>query len=169
MVLHVAGGSQMEAVQLSDALQAQAETRPDVLVFVYLKKKRQRDGRTETVGEIVRRIQQELGAPAPPPQVLTVADLSVDRNMHEVTRAGRPIHLAPMEYFLLERLLVEKDRVQSEASLIESFFSNAQRRRPVNSLWVHMHRLRKKIDREGSRRLLHTIRGVGYILKTPAA
>ncbi len=168
MVLHVAGGSPLEAAQLGDALQAQAETSPDVLVFVYLREKQQRAGSTETVGQIARRIQQELRAPALAPDVLSVADLRVDRNRHEVTRGGRQIHLAPMEYLLLERLLIEKDRVQSEASLVESFFSNAQRRRPFNSLWVHMHRLRKKIDVPGSPRLFHTIRGVGYILKTPA-
>ncbi|MBC5804603.1 MAG: hypothetical protein DLM53_06380 [Candidatus Eremiobacter antarcticus] len=169
MVLHVAGGSPIDAAQLSDALQAQAETRPDVLVFVYLQQKRQRDNRSEPVGEIVRRIQRELRAPTPAPDILAVADLTIDRNRHEVTRSGRQIHLAPMEYLLLERLLVERDRVHSEASLVESFFSNAQRRRPFNSLWVHMHRLRRKIDGEGLPRLLHTIRGVGYILKTPSA
>lgn len=98
---------------------------------------------------------------------LCTGDLRMDRRRHEVTRAGHVIHLSPMEYALLEYLLVHRDRALTEELLIRSIFGETPKNGSRNTLWVHIHRLRRKIDREPSVRLIHTIKRVGYILKSP--
>ncbi len=98
---------------------------------------------------------------------LCVGDLRMDRNRYEVTRAGRPIALSPMEYSLLEFLMLHHDRAQTEQVLMNSVFHGVSKNGRFNTLWVHIHRLRKKVDRDDRVPLIHTIKGVGYILKSP--
>jgi DNA-binding response OmpR family regulator len=98
---------------------------------------------------------------------LVLGDLVLDREAREVTRGSRRIHLAPMEYALLEYLVLHPDRVFSEAHLMDAVFGGARDGRRYNTLWVHLHRLRKKVDGDVPVRLIHTIRGAGYTLRSP--
>lgn len=100
-------------------------------------------------------------------RLLVLGDLAIDPGRREVTRGSRRIHLTPREWALLEYLVFHRDHVLPEARLMKDLFSNAKAARLCNTLYVHMHRLRKKIDAECDVRLIHTIRGVGYIVRTP--
>ncbi len=124
-------------------------------------------GSTDALSAIIdqARSRAQTGSSA---QVLTCGDLKMDRDKHEVTRAGRTIQLAPMEYALLEFLLEHRDRAMTEELIMQSVFRANAKNGRFNTLWVHVHRLRRKIDRDGSVALIHTIKGVGYILKSPA-
>ena len=93
-----------------------------------------------------------------------MADLRIDRLTRHVERQGRPIDLRPREYALLEYLMQHVGRVVSKAMIVShvwdySFDSG------TNAVDVLVHRLREKIDRDFSPKLLHTVRGVGYVLK----
>jgi DNA-binding response OmpR family regulator len=100
---------------------------------------------------------------------LVLGDLVMDRDAREVTRGSRRIHLAPMEYALLEYLALHPDRVFSEAHLMDAIFGGVRDGKRYNTLWVHLHRLRKKVDGDASVRLIHTIRGAGYSLRSPSS
>jgi DNA-binding response OmpR family regulator len=96
---------------------------------------------------------------------LSADDLAMDRAARRVTVDGREIELSPKEFALLEYFLLHRDRAVSRTELAEhvwddSFDSLA------NVIDVTVHRLRKKIDGERSERLLHTLKGVGYVLKS---
>lgn len=97
---------------------------------------------------------------------LVLGDLVLDREAREVTRGSRRIHLAPMEYALLEYLVLHPDRIFSEAHLMDAIFGGPRDGRRYNTLWVHLHRLRKKVDADVPIRLIHTIRGAGYMLRS---
>ena len=96
--------------------------------------------------------------------VLRVADLALDPATREVTRAGRRITLTSREYALLEYFLRSRGRVLTRPMLAEhvwglDFDSES------NLIDVYVGYLRRKIDSGGERRLLHTVRGAGYVLK----
>ncbi len=97
-------------------------------------------------------------------EILKVADLEFDTLNHKVRRAGKEIILSGKEYALLEYLMRNKGKSVKETMIIEHVwdrnfdsFSNV-----VN---VYIHHLREKIDRGFSKKLIHTIRGVGYFIK----
>lgn len=94
---------------------------------------------------------------------LSCADLEMDLLARKVTRAGKPIDLLPREFKLLEYLLRNKNRVVTRTMLLEQVWD--YRFDPHTSLIdTHVSRLRKKVDDEASKPLLHTIRGTGYRL-----
>lgn len=94
---------------------------------------------------------------------LFCGDLEMDLLARRVTRAGKSIELLPREFKLLEYLLRNKNRVVTRTMLLEQVWD--YRFDPHTSLIdTHISRLRKKIDDEFSRPLLHTIRGTGYRL-----
>jgi DNA-binding response OmpR family regulator len=107
----------------------------------------------------VLRRRPELDAAAP----LVVADLVLDRSAHEVRRAGRPICLTAQEFALLEYLMRRAGRVSTRAEIAE--YAWRGRTCSANTLTVLIHRLRQKIDQESSSPLIHTVPGVGYVLK----
>ena len=93
-----------------------------------------------------------------------VADLWLDPATHEVRRAGEGISLTRTEYSLLERLISNAGRVVPRDMLIVSIWG----RNPEiedNTLDAFMRLLRNKIDNHGRQRLIHTVRGVGYIMR----
>jgi DNA-binding response OmpR family regulator len=98
---------------------------------------------------------------------LVLGDLVLDREARAVTRGSRHIHLAPLEYALLEYLALHPERVFSEDHLMNAIFGGARDGKRYNTLWVHLHRLRKKVDGDAPIRLIHTIRGAGYMLRAP--
>jgi DNA-binding response OmpR family regulator len=95
---------------------------------------------------------------------LQVADLVLDPAAHEVSRQGTPIALTRTEYSLLERLMYRAGEVAPRRTLIETVWG-FEREIEDNTLDAFMHLLRSKIDRPGQPKLIHTIRGVGYVIR----
>jgi len=96
---------------------------------------------------------------------LRVADLELDQLKHEVKRAGKKIELANKEYALLEYLMLHADEVVTRTMIAEHVW-NEDFDSLTNVFDVYVHRLRKKIEKDPSKPLIHSIRGVGYILRT---
>lgn len=92
--------------------------------------------------------------------VLNVADLDLDRDTMAVSRAGNPIKLKPKAFRILEYLMLHSDRVVSRQELIEHIWPDDPPE--GDPLRVHIHSLRKNIDRPSGEALIHTIHGVGY-------
>lgn len=98
------------------------------------------------------------------PTQLTVGDLSLDLLTREVIRDGRHIELQPMEYSLLEYLMRNAGRVVSKTMIMEHVWDyNFDPQ--TNVVEARICRLRDKIDRDFSTKLIHTIRGAGYVLR----
>jgi two-component system copper resistance phosphate regulon response regulator CusR len=98
------------------------------------------------------------------PPVLTVADLVLDTGSREVRRAGKPIELTPKEYSVLEYLMRHHGHVMSR-TLITEYAWDYHFDPGTNIVDVVINRLRKKIDGPKQVKLIHTVRGVGYVLK----
>jgi DNA-binding response OmpR family regulator len=111
------------------------------------------------VQALVRRSTQ-----AAPATTLTLEDLEVDLLSRRVTRAGKEIDLRPREFTLLEFLLRNAGKVVSKTMILSHVWG--YRFDPqTNVVDVLVSRLREKIDRPFDRPLLHTVRGVGYVLR----
>jgi len=95
--------------------------------------------------------------------VLRVGDLEVDAVRRAVRRAGRTVELKPKEYALLEFLVRNGDRRVTKSLIIEHVW-NIHFDSVSNVVEVHVNALRNKIDRGFERPLIHTLRGVGYML-----
>lgn len=95
---------------------------------------------------------------------LRVADLILDPASREVLRAEERISLTRTEYNLLERLMYRAGKVVARRSLIESVWG-FDRDIEENTLDAFMHLLRNKIDPPGRPKLIHTVRGVGYMIR----
>jgi DNA-binding response OmpR family regulator len=98
------------------------------------------------------------------PSSFQVADLWLDRATHEVRRAGEGISLTRTEYSLLERLMTNVGRVVPRDVLIVSIWGRKSEIEE-NRLDAFMRLLRNKIDNHGRQQLIHTVRGVGYIMR----
>jgi two-component system, OmpR family, response regulator len=102
----------------------------------------------------------------PDPTTLEVADLQLDLLSRRVTRRGRAIDLRPREFTLLEYLMRHAGRIISRTMILSQVWSyNFDPQ--TNVVDVLVSRLRDKIDRPFDTKLLHTIRGVGYVLRAP--
>jgi DNA-binding response OmpR family regulator len=97
---------------------------------------------------------------------LEVADLQLDPLTRRVTRAGRPIQLTSKEFALLECFMRHPDQVLSRTILAEKVW-NESFDAFTNVIDVYVNYLRNKIDRDFSPRLIHTVRGAGYVLRRP--
>jgi two-component system OmpR family response regulator len=99
------------------------------------------------------------------PTRLTAGPLEMDLIGRKVARDGRPIELQPLEFSLLEYLLRNTDRVVSKTMIMEHVWDyNFDPQ--TNVVEARICRLRDKIDRGFSAKLIHTVRGVGYVLKS---
>jgi two-component system OmpR family response regulator len=98
------------------------------------------------------------------PRALRVGDLELDLGTREVSRAGRRIELTPKEYAVLEYLMRHVGRVMSR-TLITEYAWDYHFDPGTNIVDVVINRLRKKVDAGQDRRLIHTVRGVGYVIK----
>ena len=96
--------------------------------------------------------------------VFTVADLSLDTSSHTVTRAGKPISLSAREFAILEYMMRHKGAVLSRTQL-EDHVWNYDYTGGSNVVDVYIAYLRKKIDNGFSKKLIHTVRGAGWVLK----
>lgn len=105
--------------------------------------------------------------PAEEPDELAYADLAMDRAAHRATRGTRTLDLTRMEWRLLEVLMEDAERVLSRKELFErvwgyDFGSDS------NTLDVHIGYVRRKLENDGEERLVHTVRGFGYVLREGA-
>jgi two-component system copper resistance phosphate regulon response regulator CusR len=96
--------------------------------------------------------------------VLRVGDLEIDQATHEVRRAGVPIEVTPKEYTVLEYLARHAGRVMSR-TLITEYAWGYHFDPGTNIVDVVINHLRKKVDAGHARKLITTVRGVGYVLK----
>ena len=96
--------------------------------------------------------------------VYKIADLEMDTAKHTVTRAGKIISLSSKEYSLLEYLLRNKGKVVSRDN-IENTLWNFDYEGGTNAVDVYIRYIRKKIDEGFDKKLIHTVRGVGYVLR----
>jgi DNA-binding response OmpR family regulator len=99
---------------------------------------------------------------------LKLADLSMDLLRREVKRGGEEIRLTPREYALLEYLMRHPNRVLTRTSIAEHVWDYSFDWQS-NVVDVFVNYLRRKLEGEGRPKLIHTIRGVGYMIKAPEA
>jgi DNA-binding response OmpR family regulator len=95
---------------------------------------------------------------------LQVADLVLDPPKHRISRAGKPIHLTRTEYQLLEVLMRRAGRVLSRAAIIEAVWG-FDGRVETNTLDAFIRLVRTKVDTGHQKKLIHTVRSVGYVLQ----
>jgi len=116
--------------------------------------------------ELLARVQALIrrASGASEPTRLVVGDLVLDLLTRRVERAGRPIELRPREFALLEYLMRNAGRVVSKTMILEHVWNYSFDPR-TNVVDVLVHRLRERIDRDFETRLLHTVRGIGYVIK----
>jgi two-component system copper resistance phosphate regulon response regulator CusR len=96
--------------------------------------------------------------------VLAVGDLELNRDTRQVTRAGEEIELTPKEYAVLEYLMRHAGRVMSR-TLITEYGWGYHFDPGTNIVDVVINHLRKKIDANHEVKLIHTVRGVGYVIR----
>ena len=121
-------------------------------------------GKPFDFGELLARL-RALVRRGPSEHVLefAVADLRIDRAAHTATRAGRQIDLTAREFSLLESLARRAGQPVSRTELLEHVWGGVDDMSP-NIVDVYIGYLRRKLERPSGRRLIHTVRGVGYRL-----
>lgn len=104
------------------------------------------------------------GSNLPDPRIQEIADLSVNLLTHEVIRNNKKIELQPREYALLVYLLHNKERIVSKTMIMEHVWDyNFDPQ--TNVVEARVCRLRDKIDKPFEKKLIHTVRGIGYVIK----
>ncbi len=94
---------------------------------------------------------------------LTAGDLEMHRDSRRVLVAGREIELSPKEFALLEYMLTNKDRAVTRSQITEHVWDSSFDSM-TNIVNVFVYRLRKKVDGDCEKRLIHTVKGQGYVL-----
>jgi two-component system, OmpR family, response regulator len=115
------------------------------------------------IGAILRR---SNGGEVAPNSRLTFADIELDDDTHEVWKAGRPVSLSPTEFKLLRYFMSNPRRVLSKAQILDHVW-NYDFAGEANVVEAYVSYLRRKVDTTDPR-LLHTLRGVGYVLRVPS-
>ena len=100
-------------------------------------------------------------------QTVQVADLELDPASHTVTRAGQEITLTGKEYALLEYLMRNKGRIVTETNIIDHVW-DMQAEPFTNVVSVYIHYLRNKVDKGFGKKLIHTVRTIGYVMRDDA-
>ncbi len=113
---------------------------------------------------LLRRAQAPSSGPGVDDEVLGFADLTLNTATREVHRGARAIELTRTEYSLLEMFLHRPRRVLDRSFILEEVWGY-DFPTTANSLEVYVGYLRRKTEAEGEPRLIHTVRGVGYVLK----
>jgi two-component system copper resistance phosphate regulon response regulator CusR len=99
----------------------------------------------------------------------TIADLVVDLETRRVWRAGKAIELTPREFALLVYLLRDPGQVVTREMLAKEVWAETNRVTPLdNVIDVHVAHLRKKLDDDRAVKLVHTVRGIGFVLREEA-
>jgi two-component system OmpR family response regulator len=117
----------------------------------------------------IRAILRRTGGPAEDGR-LVVADLELDPIGHQVTRAGRQVSLSPTEFKLLEYLMTNTGRVVSKMQILDHVWAY-DFGGDLSIVESYISYLRRKMDSgaDGAPKLIHTVRGIGYVLRRPTA
>lgn len=116
------------------------------------------------INALLRRVAAPKDEDAATRNRYTIADLVVDDDAKTVVRAGQPVYLTATEYRLLLALLRNKGRVRSRGELLESVW-DINFNLSTNVVDVYINYLRKKLDADFPDKLIHTVVGMGYVLK----
>ncbi len=116
--------------------------------------------------EFLARVRALLRRGAPLQDRLVVGDLTLDCIRRKVTRAGENIELAPKEFSILEYLMRNRGRPLSRTMIVEHVW-DMDYDGLTNIVDVYIRHLRSKIDDRYSVRLIHTVRGIGYVIDVP--
>src|SRR5436309_1917023 len=112
------------------------------------------------VRALLRRGRAEQGA------LLKLADLEMDVMGRKARRGGHSLELTAREFELLEYLLRHKEQIVSREMLARGVWKEVARATPLDNVMdVHIKRLRRKVDEPFDRKLIHTVRGVGFVLR----
>lgn len=131
----------------------------------YLVKPFELDELLARIRALLRRSSYAAGGGAPEEgESLTFADLRMDLATREVTRAGRPVELTRTEFTLLEMFLAHPRQVLTREQILKAVWG-FDFEPTSNSLDVYVMYLRRKTEAGGEPRLVHTVRGVGYVLR----
>jgi DNA-binding response OmpR family regulator len=117
----------------------------------------------ELLARVRALIRRRIGKGDP---VLRFSDIELDRHRRKVSRSRKPITLTAKEFALLEFLLARAPEVVSRSEIVEHVW-DANFDSETNLVEVYINRLRQKIAVEGSPRIIHTVHGVGYCLRSP--
>lgn len=116
-------------------------------------------------GELLARLRSLLRRKATVKEaVIRIADLELNTANHEVRRGGEAINLSAREYALLEYLAYNKNKVVTRSDIIEHIY-HEEADMDSNVVDVYINYLRNKVDKKFDKKLIHTVRGAGYILK----
>src|SRR5881227_1885698 len=116
--------------------------------------------------ELLARVRALLRRGQPTPESLQVADLSLDCIRRKVTRGNEAIDLAPKEFGILEYMMRNKGRPLSRTMIVEHVW-DMDYDGLTNIVDVYIRHLRSKIDDKFSTKMIHTVRGIGYMLDLP--
>ena len=117
-------------------------------------------------GELVARVRSLIRRKSVVKEaIIRIDNLEINTANHEVQRAGKDISLSAREYALLEYMAYNKDRVISRTDIVEHIYHEDEEK-DSNVVDVYINYLRNKIDRGKENKLIHTIRGAGYMLKS---
>jgi len=115
--------------------------------------------------ELLARLRSLLRrSPAQRDEHLRIEDLDIDTRHHRAVRAGMPLNLTPKEFRLLAHLVRSAGQVVSRAEIAEHVW-DIDFKTDTNVVDVVVRRLRAKVDDPFEKKLVHTIRGIGYVLK----
>ncbi len=98
---------------------------------------------------------------------IQIGDLELDSRAHTVTRAGQALRLTPREFSLLEALARNEGRTLTREIILESVWNNEESL--DNTVNFHITSLRKKLDANFEHKLIHTVHGIGYVLRRAEA
>ncbi len=121
-----------------------------------------------SIEELIARVRVVLrrhGVSQGDSRLLTVADLELDDDAHEVRRDGEVLEMTPTEYRLLRYLMVNAGRVLTRSQILDHVW-NYDFGGDASVLDTYISYLRRKVDRGGTP-LIHTVRGVGYVVRPP--
>jgi DNA-binding response OmpR family regulator len=118
--------------------------------------------------ELLARVRALLRRGQPIPEKLQVDDLVLDCIRRKLARAGEPIDLAPKEFGILEYLMRNKGRPLSRTMIVEHVW-DMDYDGLTNIVDVYIRHLRTKIDERSPRKLIQTVRGIGYMIDVPEA
>ncbi|GLX98630.1 DNA-binding response regulator [Herbidospora sp. NBRC 101105] len=121
----------------------------------------------EVIARIRAVLRRTAGDPTAPPPRLTFADIELDEESHEVWRSGNPVPLSPTEFKLLRYFMANAGRVLSKAQILDHVW-DYDFRGDAGIVESYVSVLRRKIDSRSAPRLIHTLRGVGYVMRTSA-
>lgn len=119
----------------------------------------------EVIARIRAVLRRTAGDPLAEPPRLALADIELDEESHEVWRGGSAVPLSPTEFKLLRYFMANAGRVLSKAQILDHVW-DYDFRGDAGIVESYVSVLRRKID-NANPRLIHTLRGVGYVMRTP--